>query len=109
MFTGQSLHWQVKTDASLAGEGRYVLLSGENKKKGEVCYEKKKAGGAGFFQRNCGRFFLQTWFLTVKPQFSCVDRNGEFHQQGIDKSAGGPDSDSDRLFNKCGYVLINLA
>ena len=49
-----SMH--VKTDASLAGEGRYVLLSGENKKKGEVCYEKKKAGGAGFFQRNCGRF-----------------------------------------------------
>jgi hypothetical protein len=70
---------------------------------------KRKRQEAQVFFRETAAVFLQTWFLTVKPQFPGVDRNGEFHQQGIDKSAGGPDSYSDRLFNKCGYVLINLA
>lgn len=70
---------------------------------------KRKRQGVQAFFRETAAGFLQPWFLTVKPQFTGVDRNGEFHQQGIDEGAGGPDSDSNRLFNKCGYVLINLA
>ena len=107
-FTGQSLHWHVKTDASPAGKEDKFYYPGKIKK-GEACYEKKKAGGRRFFSEKLRPVFLQSWFLTVKPQFTGVDRNGEFHQQGIDEGAGGPDSDSNRLFNKCGYVLINLA
>ena len=78
-------------------------------KKGEACYEKKGAGGRRFFSEKLRPVFLQSWFLTVKPQFTGVDRNGEFHQQGIDEGAGGPDPYSDGFFDKGGSVFIDFA
>ena len=55
------------------------------------------------------RNLLLIRFFCIEAQVTCVYRNGEFHKQGIDQCAGGPDTNGNRLFNKCRGVFVYLA
>ena len=48
------------------------------------------------------------YFFAIETQFTCVDRNSEFQQQGIDERSGGPDPDCNSLLNKCWGVFVDL-
>ena len=94
-------------DSKCLWDNRNKMISNIRKKKEWPGIKKRRQGIPGIIQRSVASFLLP-FFPGIEAQFSGVDRNGEFHQQGIDEGAGGPDPDSDGLFNKCGHVFVNF-